>query len=678
MQTGEPLPPGETLTFALAGNQNCGKTTLFNQLTGSNQHVGNFPGVTVDRKDGAIRGVENTLVTDLPGIYSMSPYSSEELVTRRFVLDEHPRGIINIVDATNIERNLYLTMQLMELDVPMVLALNMMDEVRQNGGSVRVNEMEEMLGIPVVPISAAKNEGIEELIDHAVHVAKYREAPGRQDFCDVNDHNGAVHRCLHGIMSLIEDHAHDAGIPVRFAASKLAEGDQLVLDRLNLDQNEKETLEHIITQMEKERGLDRAAAIADMRFSFIQKVCGTTVVKPKESREHARSVAIDRILTGKYTAIPTFIGIMGLVFWLTFNVIGAFLSNLLDMGIGALTDIVDRGMTAANVNPVLHSLVIDGIFTGVGSVLGFLPVIVTLFFFLSMLEDSGYMARVAFVMDKLLRKIGLSGRSVVPMLIGFGCTVPGVMASRTLPSERDRKMTILLTPFMSCSAKLPIYSFFAAAFFPGKGALVMVILYFTGILVGILMALLMRGTMFKGEAVPFVMELPNYRMPGAKNVAQLLWEKAKDFLQRAFTVIFVATIIIWFLQTFDLRFNIVSDSKDSILAVVAGWIAPIFAPLGFGDWRISTALITGFMAKESVVSTLTVLFGSSAAVASLLTPLSAVSLLVFCLLYTPCVAAIASVKRELGGKWAAGVVIGQCVIAWLMAGLVYGMGSLFI
>lgn len=678
VQTGEPLPPGETLTFALAGNQNCGKTTLFNQLTGSNQHVGNFPGVTVDRKDGAIRGVENTLVTDLPGIYSMSPYSSEELVTRRFVLDEHPRGIINIVDATNIERNLYLTMQLMELDVPMVLALNMMDEVRQNGGSVRVNEMEEMLGIPVVPISAAKNEGIEELIDHAVHVAKYREAPGRQDFCDVNDHNGAVHRCLHGIMSLIEDHAYDAGIPVRFAASKLAEGDQLVLDRLNLDQNEKETLEHIITQMEKERGLDRAAAIADMRFSFIQKVCGATVVKPKESREHARSVAIDRILTGKYTAIPAFIGIMGLVFWLTFNVIGAFLSNLLDMGIGALTDIVDRGMTAANVNPVLHSLVIDGIFTGVGSVLSFLPVIVTLFFFLSMLEDSGYMARVAFVMDKLLRKIGLSGRSVVPMLIGFGCTVPGVMASRTLPSERDRKMTILLTPFMSCSAKLPIYSFFAAAFFPGKGALVMVILYFIGILVGILMALLMRGTMFKGEAVPFVMELPNYRMPGAKNVAQLLWEKAKDFLQRAFTVIFVATIIIWFLQTFDLRFNIVSDSKDSILAVVAGWIAPIFAPLGFGDWRISTALITGFMAKESVVSTLTVLFGSSTALATLLTPLSAASLLVFCLLYTPCVAAIASVKRELGGKWAAGVVIGQCVIAWLMAGLVYGMGSLFI
>lgn len=666
------------MIFALAGNQNCGKTTLFNQLTGSNQHVGNFPGVTVDQKTGVLRGKRDCSVVDLPGIYSIRPYTSEEIVTRDFILKQKPDGIINIVDATNIERNLYLTLQLIELHIPMVLALNMMDEVRQNGGSVRVNEMEEMLGIPVVPISAAKNEGIEELIDHAVHVAKYREAPGRQDFCDVNDHNGAVHRCLHGIMSLIEDHAYDAGIPVRFAASKLAEGDQLVLDRLNLDQNEKETLEYIITQMEKERGLDRAAAIADMRFSFIQKVCGATVVKPKESREHARSVAIDRVLTGKYTAIPAFIGIMGLVFWLTFNVIGAFLSNLLDMGIGALTDIVDRGMTAANVNPVLHSLVIDGIFTGVGSVLSFLPVIVTLFFFLSMLEDSGYMARVAFVMDKLLRKIGLSGRSVVPMLIGFGCTVPGVMASRTLPSERDRKMTILLTPFMSCSAKLPIYSFFAAAFFPGKGALVMVILYFTGILVGILMALLMRGTMFKGEAVPFVMELPNYRMPGAKNVAQLLWEKAKDFLQRAFTVIFVATIIIWFLQTFDLRFNIVSDSKDSILAVIAGWIAPIFAPLGFGDWRISTALITGFMAKESVVSTLTVLFGSSTALTTLLTPLSAVSLLVFCLLYTPCVAAIASVKRELGGKWAAGVVIGQCVIAWLMAGLVYGMGSLFI
>ena len=673
-----PLPEGELLSFALAGNQNCGKTTLFNQLTGSNQHVGNFPGVTVDRKDGEIRGQKNTLVTDLPGIYSMSPYSSEEIVTRNFVLNEHPRGIINIVDATNIERNLYLTMQLMELDVPMVLALNMMDEVRENGGSVLVNQMEERLGIPVIPISAAKNEGIEELVAHAVHVAKYQEKPGRKDFCEADDHGGAVHRALHAIMHLIEDHAARADIPVRFAASKLAEGDALILEQLALDENEKEMLEHIVCQMETERGLDRAAAIADMRFNFIEKVCRETVVKPKESREHVRSTKIDRVLTGKYTALPCFAGIMAAVFFLTFHVIGASLQSVLEVLIGKLTELVDGAMTAWGVNPVLHSLVIDGIFNGVGSVLSFLPIIVTLFFFLSILEDSGYMARVAFVMDKLLRKIGLSGRSVVPMLIGFGCTVPGVMASRTLPSERDRKMTILLTPFMSCSAKLPIYSFFAAAFFPGKGALVMVILYFTGILVGILMALLMRGTMFKGEAVPFVMELPNYRMPGAKNVAQLLWEKAKDFLQRAFTVIFVATIIIWFLQTFDLRFNIVSDSKDSILAVVAGWIAPIFAPLGFGDWRISTALITGFMAKESVVSTLTVLFGSSAAVASLLTPLSAVSLLVFCLLYTPCVAAIASVKRELGGKWAAGVVIGQCVIAWLMAGLVYGMGSLFI
>ena len=678
VKTGQPpLPQGVTLSFALAGNQNCGKTTLFNQLTGSNQHVGNFPGVTVDRKDGVIRGNPNTLVTDLPGIYSMSPYSSEELVTRRFVLDEHPRGIINIVDATNIERNLYLTMQLMELDVPMVLALNMMDEVRENGGSIHVNEMEEMLGIPVVPISAAKNEGIEELIDHAVHVAKYQESPGRQDFCDVHDHTGAVHRCLHGIMSLIEDHAVQAGIPVRFAASKLAEGDTLVLDRLNLDQNEKETLEHIIHQMEKERGLDRAAAIADMRFSFIGKVCDAAVVKPRESREHARSVKMDRFLTGKYTAIPAFIGIMGLVFWLTFNVIGAFLSDLLDLGISWLTDLVDGVMTASNVSPVLHALVIDGIFNGVGSVLSFLPIIVTLFFFLSLLEDSGYMARVAFVMDKLLRKIGLSGRSVVPMLIGFGCTVPGVMASRTLPSERDRKMTILLTPFMSCSAKLPIYAFFSAAFFPDYGAVVMIGLYFIGILVGILMALLMRGTMFKGEAVPFVMELPNYRMPGAKNVGQLLWEKAKDFLQRAFTVIFVATIVIWFLQTFDLGLNIVSDSKDSILAMLAGWIAPIFEPLGFGDWRVSTALITGFMAKESVVSTLTILFGSTQALTALLTPLSAVCLLVFCLLYTPCVAAVASVKRELGGKWAVGVVIGQCVIAWCVAGIVRVVGMLF-
>ena len=677
VQTGRPPLPGSvTLTFALAGNQNCGKTTLFNQLTGSNQHVGNFPGVTVDRKDGVIRGHENTLVTDLPGIYSMSPYSSEELVTRRFVLEEHPKGIINIVDATNIERNLYLTMQLMELDVPMVLALNMMDEVRENGGSIRVNEMEAMLGIPVVPISAAKNEGIAELVDHAVHVAKYQESPGRQDFCDAGEQGGAVHRCLHAIMSLIEDHAEQASIPVRFAASKLAEGDSLVLERLGLDQNEKETLEHIICQMEKERGLDRAAAIADMRFSFIQKVCASSVVKPRESREHARSVRMDRILTGKYTAIPAFIAIMALVFWLTFNVIGAFLADLLDMGIGWLTDLVDAAMTAGHVNPVLHSLVIDGIFNGVGSVLSFLPIIVTLFFFLSMLEDSGYMARVAFVMDKLLRKIGLSGRSVVPMLIGFGCTVPGVMASRTLPSERDRKMTILLTPYMSCSAKLPIYAFFAEAFFPRNGALVMIGLYFIGILVGILMALLLRGTAFRGEAVPFVMELPNYRMPGAKNVGLLLWDKAKDFLQRAFTVIFIATIVIWFLQTFDTRLNIVTDSQDSILAVVAGWIAPIFAPLGFGDWRISTALITGFMAKESVVSTLSVLFGSTAALTSMLTPLSAMSLLVFCLLYTPCVAAIASVRRELGGRWAVGVALGQCAIAWVAAGAVQLFGML--
>lgn len=677
VQTGRPPLPGSvTLTFALAGNQNCGKTTLFNQLTGSNQHVGNFPGVTVDRKDGVIRGHENTLVTDLPGIYSMSPYSSEELVTRRFVLEEHPKGIINIVDATNIERNLYLTMQLMELDVPMVLALNMMDEVRENGGSIRVNEMEAMLGIPVVPISAAKNEGIAELVDHAVHVAKYQESPGRQDFCDAGEQGGAVHRCLHAIMSLIEDHAEQAGIPVRFAASKLAEGDSLVLERLGLDQNEKETLEHIICQMEKERGLDRAAAIADMRFSFIQKVCASSVVKPRESREHARSVRMDRILTGKYTAIPAFIAIMALVFWLTFNVVGAFLADLLDMGIGWLTDLVDAAMTAGHVNPVLHSLVIDGIFNGVGSVLSFLPIIVTLFFFLSMLEDSGYMARVAFVMDKLLRKIGLSGRSVVPMLIGFGCTVPGVMASRTLPSERDRKMTILLTPYMSCSAKLPIYAFFAEAFFPRNGALVMIGLYFIGILVGILMALLLRGTAFRGEAVPFVMELPNYRMPGAKNVGLLLWDKAKDFLQRAFTVIFIATIVIWFLQTFDTRLNIVTDSQDSILAMVAGWIAPIFAPLGFGDWRISTALITGFMAKESVVSTLSVLFGSTAALTSMLTPLSAMSLLVFCLLYTPCVAAIASVRRELGGRWAFGVALGQCAIAWVAAGVVQLFGML--
>ncbi len=670
-----PVPEGTILTYALVGNQNCGKTTLFNQLTGAKQHVGNFPGVTVDRKDGVIRGHENTLVTDLPGIYSMSPYTSEEIVTRQFLLDDKPKGIINIVDATNIERNLYLTMQLMELDIPMVLALNMMDEVRENGGTIRVNEMEAALGIPVIPISAAKNEGIGELIDHAIHVAQYQEKPGRTDFCDPQEHNGAVHRCLHGIMHLIEDHAAKAGIPIRFAASKLAEGDPMILEKLKLEQNEKEMLQHIIRQMEEERGMDQAAAIADMRFSFIQQICEATVVKPHESKEHARSMKIDKILTGKYTAIPAFVSIMGLVFWLTFGVIGARLSDLLDTAIGALTDLTDAGLTAYGINPVIHSLIINGIFEGVGSVLSFLPIIVTLFFFLSILEDSGYMARVAFVMDKLLRKIGLSGRSIVPMLIGFGCTVPGVMASRTLPSERDRKMTILLTPFMSCSAKLPIYGFFSAAFFPGKSAQVMILLYFTGILVGILFALIARDTVFRGEPVPFVMELPNYRLPGAKNVWQLLWEKAKDFLERAFTVIFLATIVIWCLQTFDTRLNVVTDSQDSLLAMLAGMIAPIFAPLGFGDWRICTALLTGFMAKESVVATLTVLT-AGIDITSLLTPLATASLLVFCLLYTPCVAAIASIKRELGGKWAVLVVVMQCVIAWLCAFAVYLIGGL--
>ena len=674
--TENPLPEGTVLTFALAGNQNCGKTTLFNQLTGSSQHVGNFPGVTVDRKDGQIRGKKDTLVTDLPGIYSMSPYSSEEIVTRNFVLNEHPKGIINIVDATNIERNLYLTMQLMELNIPMVLALNMMDEVRENGGSILINQMEEMLGIPVVPISAAKNEGIDELVSHALHVAKYQERPQEIDYCDANDDGGAVHRCLHAIMHLIEDHAEKAEIPVRFAASKLAEGDRLILDLLNLDENEKDALEHIVKQMEKERGLDRAAAIAHMRFDFIEKICSETVVKPRESREHIRSVRIDRILTGKYTAIPCFVVIMALVFFLTFSVIGAFLSDILDMGITALADLVDQLLAAGNASSVIRSLVMDGIFGGVGSVLSFLPVIVTLFFFLSLLEDSGYMARVAFVMDKLLRKIGLSGRSIVPMLIGFGCTVPGVMASRTLPSERDRKMTILLTPFMSCSAKLPIYGFFTAAFFPNQAALVMILLYFGGILMGILMAFLLRHTMFNGEAVPFVMELPNYRMPGAKNVGHLLWDKAKDFLQRAFTVIFVATIVIWFLQTFDLHLSIVSDSRDSILAMAAGVIAPIFAPMGFGDWRVSTALISGFMAKESVVATLSVLFGSTEALVAAITPAAAASLLAFCLLYTPCVAAIAAIKRELGGKWAAGVAVMQCVVAWIAAFVVYQLGML--
>ena len=662
-----PLPDDTTLTFALAGNQNCGKTTLFNQLTGSNQHVGNFPGVTVDRKSGAIRNNPNTEVTDLPGIYSMSPYTSEEIVTRQFIIGEKPTGIINIVDATNIERNLYLTMQLMELDTPMVLALNMMDEMRGNGGTVRINKMEAMLGIPVVPISAAKNEGVDELVDHALHVAKYQERPGRMDFCSEEDHGGAVHRCIHGIIHLIEDHAEAAGIPVRFAATKLVEGDQRIEAALKLDQNEKEMIEHIIVQMEQERGLDRAAAIADMRFHFIHQLVDQTVVKPRQSKEQLRSAQIDRFLTGRYTAIPAFVGIMALVFYLTFGVIGLALQNLLEVGIDALTAAVDSTLTAWNVNAAVHSLVIDGIFTGVGSVLSFLPIIVTLFFFLSLLEDTGYMARVAFVMDKLLRRIGLSGRSIVPMLIGFGCTVPGVMASRTLPSERDRKMTILLTPFMSCSAKLPIYSLFAAAFFPEHAALVMVSLYFLGIAVGILMAILLKSSVFKGEAVPFVMELPNYRLPGLKNVVQLLWEKARDFLQRAFTVIFVATIIIWFLQSFDLRLSLTADPQQSILAWLASGIAPLFAPLGFADWRVSTALITGFMAKESVVSTLTILYGSSAAFAAALSPAAAAPLLVFCLLYTPCIAAVASVKRELGGKWAFIMVANQCIVAWLAA-----------
>ena len=662
-----PLPDDTTLTFALAGNQNCGKTTLFNQLTGSNQHVGNFPGVTVDRKSGAIRNNPNTEVTDLPGIYSMSPYTSEEIVTRQFIIGEKPTGIINIVDATNIERNLYLTMQLMELDTPMVLALNMMDEMRGNGGTVRINKMEAMLGIPVVPISAAKNEGVDELVDHALHVAKYQERPGRMDFCGEEDHGGAVHRCIHGIIHLIEDHAEAAGIPVRFAATKLVEGDQRIEAALKLDQNEKEMIEHIIVQMEQERGLDRAAAIADMRFHFIHQLVEQTVVKPRQSKEQLRSAQIDRFLTGRYTAIPAVVGIMALVFYLTFGVIGLALQNLLEVGIDALTAAVDSTLTAWNVNAAVHSLVIDGIFTGVGSVLSFLPIIVTLFFFLSLLEDTGYMARVAFVMDKLLRRIGLSGRSIVPMLIGFGCTVPGVMASRTLPSERDRKMTILLTPFMSCSAKLPIYSLFAAAFFPEHAALVMVSLYFLGIAVGILMAILLKSSVFKGEAVPFVMELPNYRLPGLKNVVQLLWEKARDFLQRAFTVIFVATIIIWFLQSFDLRLSLTADPQQSILAWLASGIAPLFAPLGFADWRVSTALITGFMAKESVVSTLTILYGSSAAFAAALSPAAAAPLLVFCLLYTPCIAAVASVKRELGGKWALIMVANQCIVAWLAA-----------
>ena len=664
-----PLEEGETITFALAGNQNCGKTTLFNQLTGSNQHVGNFPGVTVDRKSGAIRGHENTLVTDLPGIYSLSPYTAEEIVSREFILKENPRGIINIVDATNIERNLYLTLQLMELDIPMVLALNMMDEVRGNGGTVKINEMERMLGIPVVPISASKNEGVDELVKHAIHVAYYQEKPGRQDFCSPDDHGGAVHRAIHGIMHLIEDHAKSAGIPLRFAACKIIEGDHLVEDALNLTENEKEMIEHIIIQMEEERGMDRAAAMADMRFSFIEDVCSRTVVKPHESKEHARSVKIDKILTGKYTAIPCFILIMALVFYLTFNVVGAFLQELLEKGIENLTVIVDNALTRGGVNEVIHSLVIDGIFTGVGSVLSFLPLIVVLFFFLSLLEDTGYMARVAFVTDKALRKIGLSGRSIVPMLVGFGCTVPGVMASRTLPSARDRKLTVLLTPFMSCTAKLPVYVFFASIFFPKHSGLVIVSLYALGIIMGIIVALVGKNTFFKGEAVPFVLELPSYRMPGAKNVLMLLWDKAKDFLERAFSVIFVASIVIWLLQSFDLRLNFVSgvDNSKSILASIAGVVAPVFSLQGFGDWRIVTALVAGFMAKESVVSTLSVLTGTVGALSALITPSAAYSLLVFCLLYTPCVAAIASIKRELGVKWSFFVVVFQCLLAWVVS-----------
>ena len=675
-QRGEKIGKDELLTFGLAGNQNCGKTTLFNQLTGSNQHVGNFPGVTVDRKDGPIRNQENTLVTDLPGIYSMLPYTSEEIVSREFFLKNRPRGIINIVDATNIERNLYLTLQLIELDIPMVLALNMMDEVRDNGGTIDINLLEDTLGIPVVPISAAKNEGIDELVAHAVHVARYRERPGRMDFCDAEGADGgAMHRCIHSIMHLIEDHAHKYKIPTRFAASKLVEGDKLVEESLHLDQNELEMIEHIISQMETESGMDRQAALANMRFTFIHKVCDATVVRPHESKEHIRSQKMDKILTGKYTAIPVFAGIMILIFYFTFGLVGKWLSELLNLGIGAFTNWVDQLLTLAHVNGVVHSLVIDGIFAGVGSVLGFLPTIVTLFFFLSLLEDSGYMARIAFVMDKLLRKIGLSGRSFVPMIIGFGCSVPAIMATRTLPSERDRKMTVLLTPFMSCSAKMPIYAFFAAAFFPGKSALVMTILYFTGIVVGIAFAWILDHTTFRGEPVPFVMELPNYRFPSAKSVGRLIWDKAKDFLTRAFTIIFLATIIIWFLQSFDTHLNIVTDSKESILALIGSLIAPIFAPLGFGNWKISTALITGFMAKESVVSTLTVL-----SAIDLLTPFTAAVFLVFTLLYTPCVAAIASVKRELGGKWAAGVAITQCVIAWIVAlivrliGLAIGLG----
>lgn len=670
------LPEGTKLTYALVGNQNCGKTTLFNQLTGSNQHVGNFPGVTVDRKDGSVKGYPNTNITDLPGIYSMSPYSSEEIVSRNFVLNEHPKAIINIVDATNIERNLYLTMQLLEMDIPMVVALNMMDEVTGNHGSIDVNTIEGMLGVPVIPISAAKNEGVDELVKHALHIAKYQERPLRQDFCDKQDHGGAVHRCIHAVEHLIEDHAESADIPVRFAATKAIEGDHLIIEKLKLDQNETETLLHIVKQMETERGLDRSAAIADMRFDFIEKLCEQTVVKPKESKERIRSEKIDRILTGKYTGIPCFIAIMALVFYLTFNVVGAALQKLLELGIDKLAQVTDAAMAAAKVNGALRSLVIDGIFTGVGSVLSFLPIIVTLFFFLSLMEDSGYIARVAFMMDKLLRKIGLSGRSIVPMLIGFGCTVPAVMATRTLTSERDRKMTILLTPFMSCTAKLPIYAFFVSVFFPKQGGIIMTGLYLFGILVGILVAFLYKGTLFKGEPVPFVMELPNYRLPSPKNVGQLLWEKAKDFLQKAFSVILIATIVVWLLQSFDIHFNMVEDSGESILAGISGLLVPLFKPLGLGDWRICTSLISGFMAKESVVSTLEVLFG--AGIGTVLSPVAAAALLTFSLLYTPCVAAIAAIKRELGMKWAVGVVIWQCAIAWAAALIVKLVVGIFV
>lgn len=670
-----PLPEGTTLTYALVGNQNCGKTTLFNQLTGANQHVGNFPGVTVDRKDGAIKGYSDTNVTDLPGIYSMSPYSSEEIVSRNFVLQEHPTAIINIVDATNIERNLYLTMQLLEMNIPMVVALNMMDEVTGNQGAIDVNLMEALLGVPVIPISAAKNEGVEELVKHALHIAKYQERPLRQDFCDKNDHDGSVHRCIHAVIHLIEDHAENADLPVRFAATKAIEGDSLIIKQLKLDENEMEMLEHIVCQMETERGVDQSAAIADMRFDFIERLCEQTVVKPKESKERIRSEKIDRIFTGKYTAIPCFIAIMAAVFYLTFNVIGAWLQNLLQMGIDAIADLVGKGLKAAQLNDALYSLIMDGIFTGVGSVLSFLPIIVTLFFFLSLMEDSGYIARVAFVMDKILRKIGLSGKSIVPLLIGFGCTVPAVMATRTLTSERDRKMTILLTPFMSCTAKLPIYAFFVSVFFPGHGGLIMTGLYLFGIAMGILVAFLYRATLFEGEPVPFVMELPNYRLPGVRNVGQLLWEKAKDFLQKAFSVILVATVAVWFLQSFNLRLNMVSDSSDSILAMISQILVPILTPLGLGDWRIATALISGFMAKESVVSTLEILFAGT--IGTVLSPISAASLLVFSLLYTPCVAAVTSVKRELGGKWAIGMVVWQCVVAWIAAFAIYLIGGLF-